>query len=417
MHKSFQIVTLIIIIIYSAAILNGKSVQEEKSVQSGSFYTNKYENLFVSLLGINPNEVNEKINDVFNQLFYGDDTSQRIYYPVGSDMAYIKDVWNNDVRSEGMSFCMMIALQLNRQQEFNRLWKWAKTYMQYKNGPREGYFAWQCKADGSVIDSSSASDGEEWFATSLFLASKRWGDGEGIFNYKVEAQRILDAMLNKIPESDNENDVTNMFNKKKKMVVFVPNGVADKFTDPYYHFPHFYELWARWANKNNEFWAACAETSRGFWKLNIHPETGLASDYAKFDGIPYESKWGGNHDDFRYDAWRVAMNIAMDYVWFAKDPWQVEQSNRLLKFFYSKGIDTYKSLYTLDGKALPSDHSIGLVAMNAVAALAADMEQRKEFVEALWNAEIPVGRARYFDGTLYMLGILQVSGNFRIYKN
>lgn len=288
--------------------------------------------------------------------------------------------------------------------------------MHHKKGPRKDYFAWQCKTDGSIIDSSSASDGEEWLATSLFLASNRWGDGDGIFNYKAEAQKILDAMLNKIPESDNESDITNMFNIKEKMVVFVPNGAADKFTDPYYHFPHYYELWAKWADKNNDFWAACAEKSRAFWKLNIHPKTGLASDYAKFDGTPYESQWGGNHDEFRYDAWRVGMNIALDYIWFAKDPWQIEQSNRMLNFFYSQGIDTYASLYTVDGKVIPSDHSIGLVAMNAAAALAATIEQRREFVEAFWNAQIPEGIYRYYDGTLYMLAMLLVSGNFKIYK-
>jgi len=385
-------------------------------MKSGAFYTDNYENLFVSLLGLNPKAVNEKINDAFNQLYYGDDKTQRLYFPVGADMAYFKDVYNNDVRSEGMSFAMMIALQLNRQKEFNRLWKWTKTYMHHKKGPRKDYFAWQCRTDGGIIDSSSASDGEEWFATCLFMASNRWGDDDGIYNYRVEAQKILDAMLSKITKSDNENEITNMFNMKEKMVVFVPNGLADNFTDPYYHFPHYYELWARWADKNNDFWAACAEKSREFWKLNIHPKTGLSSNYAKFDGTPYDAPWGGNHNDFRHDAWRVAMNIALDHVWFNKDPWQVEQSNRLLNFFYAQGIDTYGSLYTVDGKVLSKEHSTGLVAMNAVAAMAADIQQRKEFVKALWNAQVPDGEGRYFDGTLYMLAMLQVSGNFKIYK-
>ena len=73
---------------------------------------------------------------------------------------------------------------------------------------------------------------------SLLFASARWGDDEGIFNYKVEAQNILDAMLNKNESSDDRNVVTNMFNKKEKKVVFVPDGSADDFTDPSYHLPH-----------------------------------------------------------------------------------------------------------------------------------------------------------------------------------
>ena len=58
---------------------------------------------------------------------------------------------------------------------------------------------------------------------------------------------------------------------------------------------------------------------------------------------------------------------------------------------------------------------MGLVAMNAVAALASTNENRKDFVEELWNTSIPSGHGRYYDGMLYLLAMLQVSGNFRIY--
>jgi oligosaccharide reducing-end xylanase len=35
-------------------------------------------------------------------------------------------------------------------------------------------------------------------------------------------------------------------------------------------------------------------------------------------------------------------------------------------------------------------------------------------VDALWNAEIPSGRGRYYDGLLYFLSLLHCSGQFRI---
>jgi oligosaccharide reducing-end xylanase len=309
----------------------------------------------------------------------------------------------------------MIAVQLNKKEEFDRLWKWVKTHMQHKSGTRKNYFAWHCKTNGAVIDSNSASDGEEWYVTALFFASARWGNGDGIYNYRAEAQAILDAMLSKEIASDKDDVVTNMFNRKERQVVFVPVGNADDFTDPSYHLPHFYELWARWADKDNQFWCEAAATSRQFLKKAAHPKTGLAPDYARFDGTPLNPPWGGEHKDFRYDAWRVAMNVAIDYIWFAKDDWAVTQSNRLLDFFHSQGVGRYGNLFTLDGKKLGDDHSAGLVAMNAVAALAATNENRKDFVAELWNTPIPSGPGRYYDGLLYMLAILQVSGNFKIY--
>ena len=79
-----------------------------------AFETGVYPNLFKDYLGKSDEEIQAKIETAWNQLFYGDDATERVYYPVGSDMAYISDIANEDVRSEGMSYGMMIAVQLNR---------------------------------------------------------------------------------------------------------------------------------------------------------------------------------------------------------------------------------------------------------------------------------------------------------------
>jgi oligosaccharide reducing-end xylanase len=50
-----------------------------------------------------------------------------------------------------------------------------------------------------------------------------------------------------------------------------------------------------------------------------------------------------------------------------------------------------------------------------VAALAASPDTGKPFVQALWDANIPSGKWRYYDGMLYMLALLYVSGNFQVY--
>jgi oligosaccharide reducing-end xylanase len=413
-----KILGIIIFIIFLFIFLVGiKTIPLEFNKRdSGAYYSGIYPNLFSELLNKSELQVSAKLDSTFNQLFHGNSQSQRIYYPVEPDMAYIKDIIHNDVRSEGMSYGMMITVQLNKKKEFDSLWKWSKTYMQHPAGPRKNYFAWHCNPDGSIIDSNSASDGEEWLVMALFFAAARWGNLRGIYDYQTEAQAILDAMFSKETNSDRNDVVTNMFNRKELQVVFVPVGNADDFTDPSYHLPHFYELWARWADKENEFWFDAATSSRQFLKKTVHSVTGLAPDYAHFDGTPANPPWGGDHTDFRYDAWRVAMNVAVDHVWFAKDDWAVKQSNRLLNFFYSQGIGTYGNLFTLNGKQLGTDHSPGLVAMNAVAALVSTNNNRKEFVEELWHTPIPAGMGRYYDGLLYTLGMLQVSGNFKIYE-
>jgi oligosaccharide reducing-end xylanase len=377
----------------------------------GAVETGQYRNVFSEYLGKSDAEVQEKIDTAWEQLFYGHDDFQRVYYPVGDDMAYMMDIGNADIRSEGMSYGMMIAVQLDKQEEFNRIWKWTKTYMYQVDGPYQGYFAWHATPEGEKLDANPASDGEEWFVMALMFASARWGDGEGIFDYQSEANAILHTMLHK--EDGPGGLGTNMFNLEHKQVVFVPRlGSDSSFSDPSYHLPAYYELWARWAKEDNEFWAEAAQVSREYFKKAAHPETGLMPDYANFDGTPYGTS---DHKDFRFDAWRTLANVAFDYSWFAADPWQVEQSNRVLKFLASEGSGVYGNQYALDGTPLAGDHSTGLVAMAAVAALAADPEVGTPHVQALWDTEIPEGRWRYYDGLLYTIALLHVSGQFQIY--
>ncbi|MGB5991116.1 MAG: glycosyl hydrolase family 8, partial [Desulfobacterales bacterium] len=168
-------------------------------------------------------------------------------------------------------------------------------------------------------------------------------------------------------------------------------------------------------DEDNAQWLDAAVKSRAFWKTAVQPETGLFPDYAEFDGTPTDYGSSDYHKDFRFDAWRTGMNIAMDYIWFGKDEWAVEQSNRWLDFFVDQGLDSYVNQYTLDGEPLSNDCSPGLVAMNAVTALAANHPRRAEFVQALWDLQVPSGRWRYYDGMLVMLALLQVSGNFQVY--
>lgn len=373
------------------------------SVRSGT----QVQNLFVDLLGKSRTEVDAKIEGIFKQLFYGNNDTQRLYYPVGSDSAYILDVGNQDVRSEGMSYGMMIAVQLGKQEEFDRLWTWAKRHMLHREGELRGYFAWQCRTSGEQIDPGQAPDGEEWFVSALFIASKKWGDQSGTINYRADAQAILDAIWEKPSE---EGRIRSSFNKRLKQVVFSPSPRASTFTDPSYHLPAFYEQWAREASSNQDFWREAAQTSRDFFKKAAHPVTGLMSEYAEFDGRPHV---GNGREDFRYDAWRTLANVAMDHAHVRPNPWAVEQSNRVLRFLASQK-PRYVDQFTLDGKPLSEDYSIGLGAMAAVAGLAADPEIAKPFVRELWEAPIPEGQWRYYNGLLYLIGYLQVGGHFEL---
>jgi endo-1,4-beta-D-glucanase Y len=368
-------------------------------------------------------EVRARLDTYWSSLF-GADPERRVYYPaaVNADgpTAYIFDVWNGDVRSEGMSYGMMIAVQMGRKAEFDALWNWARTHMRYAAGPRAGYFRWQCTTAGCPRDAVPASDGEEYFATALFFAAGRWGNGKGIYDYEAEANAILDAMLHKEEMNGGVVDgVTNMFDRRHRQIVFVPNGRWADFTDPSYHLPAFYEVWARRAKgwrgrraQDRAFWREAARESRKLFLRVAHPITGLSPDYSEFDGRP---KAVNGHGDFRYDAFRVAANWSVDWSWWAADPQSQQLSDRIQAFFASEGMEDYVGQYSLDGRRLDSGRAPGLIASNAVASLAATHPRRTAFVAALWALEPPEGRGRYYHGLLQFMALLHATGNFRVY--
>jgi oligosaccharide reducing-end xylanase len=388
--------------------------------QRGSFFTGKYRNLFREL-GYSQAEAHAKIEAVYQQLFHGDPETEAVYYEVGANedgpLAQIRDIANGDIRSEGMSYGMMIAVQLDRQAEFDALWNWARTYMRNADPahPAYRYFAWSLAFDGTPNDTNPAPDGEEYFATALYFAAGRWGCS-GAFDYRAQADEIVDALKNR---GDIAGGST-LFNLEQKQVRFSPSigyieGNGDH-TDPSYHLPAFYELWARWGQrKDRDFWLDAAAVSRDFFVAATHPDTGLAPDYANFDGTPRAASWDANTVNFRFDAWRTAMNWSFDWAWFQRDARERVLSDRLQAFFESQGLASYVANYTLAGEPLVTYRSTGLIAMNAVASLAATEPRRHDFVQALWDLSAPAGQYRYYDGLLYLMALLHVGGEFKVY--
>ena len=355
----------------------------------------------------------------------------KVYFEVGDDMAYMSDVKNFDARTEGMSYGMMVAVQLDKKEEFDRLFRWAKKYMQYQDGSMKGYFAWSLSPDGTIRGKGPASDGELYFITALVFASNRWGN-DGDINYLKEAQFILNSSW----EKDGTDGIKPFIDKETHLITFTPDGRGVGYTDPSYHIPAFYEVWARWANDGRaDFYRACAAASREYLHKSIDPNTGLNPDTNNFDGSFIENAFFGRRmkPAFRFDSWRVPMNIALDYSWACADrEWQTNYANTIQNFFYSKGIDTFVDQYNVDGTdvdfAMPAGqgefrgtgtrHSVGLVATVAAATLAADHAISREFVQRLWDSENKPYEDGYFDayydGLLRLFAFMHLSGHYRV---
>lgn len=373
----------------------------------------EYHNLFLEA-GFAPEEIDKRLEEIWNTFFYGSE-EERIYFPAREDMGYLCDTGNDDVRTEGMSYGMMLCVQLDHKEEFDRIWKWVMTYMWMDSGENEGYFAWSCGLDGSRNADSPAPDGEEFFAMALFFASHRWGDGEGIYAYSDQAKKILRSCLHK---GENGREGKPMWNHDNYQILFVPGS---DFTDPSYHLPHFYELFALWADEEDRpFFRAAASSSREYLALACHPITGFSAEYAEFDGTPMKRKlpWTDQrHDWFYSDAYRTAANIGLDYEWFGIDRGQRAAADRIQEFLLEACRKGEYHTYEIDGSVadLSVMHPTAITATVAQASLASVCVCRMEWVERFFRMPLREGKRRYYDNCLYFFSFLALSGNYRIW--
>jgi oligosaccharide reducing-end xylanase len=312
---------------------------------------------------------------------------------------------------------------MNLREQFDRLWKFARTYMQYPPDTElpawRHYFRWQ----GKVVPASAsqwdvkfpaqtvpAPDGEEYFAAALYLADRRWGSA-GEVDYQREAAQISWALLHNRPSGSR----FPIIHAESNMVVFVPYGSSNEHSDPSYHLPAFYELFAEYGpSLDSQRWRQVAHVSREYLVKSAHPETGLHPDYAQFNGKPTQGYQSSDHDQFRYDAWRVPMNLGLDQAWFSPDPGMRAQIAKYHSFFSQHlGDGNVKAaLFKVDGSNASGGGSTALTASLAAAALASDDPSRKQYVDNLWQVPQQSGEWRYFQECVYLLGLLATAGRF-----
>ncbi|HCW54644.1 MAG TPA: xylanase [Clostridium sp.] len=373
-----------------------------------AFETSKYSNVFKEY-GYTDYEIENKLKLIYDTLFYGT-KDECIYHILDDETACIVDTGNNDARTEGMSYGMMMCVQNNMKKEFDSLWNFAKKYMYLEEGINKGYFAWSVQLDGTKNADGPASDGEEYFALALFFASHRWGDGEGIYNYSKEARDLLSTCIH-----NGEKEIGQpMWNKENKLIKFVP-GL--EITDPSYHLPHFYELFALWCNEEDkEFWKEAAENSKKYLKKACHSETGLAPEYSFYDGSPFKYD---NRERYYSDSYRVAANLGLSYEWFGNDNFETDIVDKIQKFFCETVKDKDDLVYEIDGTIINEKamHPIAIIATNAMASLAASKgNNREECVRRFWNTPLRTGNRRYYDNCLYLFAFLALSGKYKIWK-
>lgn len=303
---------------------------------------------------------------------------------------------------------MMMTVQMNRKDLFDKLWCFARRYMYQPDGKLEGYFAWSVQLDGKHNFEGPAPDGEEYFAMALLMAATRWGNGEGWYDYETEARAILRHMIHQ-PELTGG---APMMHPENHYILFVPGS---PFSDSSYHLPHFYELFAKKCDpEDTSFWLEAAAASRHYIALSAHPVTGMNAEYAEFDGTPrlmFNKPYA-----YYSDAYRVAENIALDTLWNGRCNELSAVVTNLQDFFTEIPQEDFKA-YDLNGNAYdePAMHPVAMTAVLGAASIASDSPSANEWLLRFWSTPPRKGDRRYYDNCLYFFCLLMLSGQYKKY--
>jgi len=360
-----------------------------------------YPNVFRDQLGKADADINDKIANAFAQLFHGDPATQSIYVTAGSDQAYIHDVFHDDIRTEGNGLAMIIAVELNKRDEFDRLWTYSKAVQQITTGAARGYFNSICDETTPCVDPF----GMEQFATALIFANDRWGGG----SYASDGAALLDVLVNKERRNGGVlSGVTSAFDATTALVREQPTLSAAGYTRAALQIPAMYDLWAQ--ASGNAFWTQAAAAARANSVLAANAMTGLTPQANFFDGttVPNETQYGPQ-------GYRASLNIALDAAWGGATTGEVAVADHLLGFFTMQGLNTYGKAFQPDGTIVDFARDQGLVAINGALAVAATRANRTDFANAVWTMPVPSASSRYYDGLLYLTSLLVLSGQYRVY--
>ncbi|HEX2672420.1 MAG TPA: glycosyl hydrolase family 8 [Polyangiaceae bacterium] len=392
-----------------------KTGEETPSSLRPVSHSPEYVNVFGTLLGKSDDAIDGKITSAFQQLFHG--TLDQSIFRVdqdGSGRSSIVDFLHNDVRSEGLGLAMLITVELNKKQEFDELWLFTK-YAPHKklfvsSGAAAGYFSSNCGED--AVEHCYDVYGMQLFALSLMFAHARWHSTADM-PYESDALALLDVLKNK--EAENGGVVAGIgsaFSAESFLVREDPQLADAGFTTrSSLQMPAFYWYWGEATGM--PFWSSVEKASRTLLLKAADSTTGLWPMRSYFDATTVAGSLG-----YTQQGYRTQLNLGIDALWGTASRDQAEVAGRLANFFgssISQGV-AYGGTFETDGTAMDMNPARALISVNGTLAVSAPSSiYRNALAEAVWDQPIPTGDNRYYEGLMYLMSMLILSGQMQVY--
>lgn len=313
---------------------------------------------------------------------------------------------NNDTRSEGIGYGMVIAAYMGDQPTLDGLWRY------YQRTSSNGLMNWKrngCDGQGGGGDNGSAADADIDAALALIVADAQFPNS----GYAADATELLGAIRGQL------------FDAGCQGVLMAGNqfGGCDCI-NPSYIPPGYYVAYGD--VEQEAFWSQARDASYTYFNAVRNPMTGLVPAWSQVNGnlqigCGPQVAGGGGTNEYQADAARTPWRVAIDYQWTG-DARAEDFLQSIGGFAASQQIMRIRDRYTLAGqRANPdelSSHELGrntyVMGGFATAMVAGTQQQVDDFTGA-WISVYKAGdnfggTFRAFNNSLALLYGLVVTG-------
>jgi MYXO-CTERM domain-containing protein len=315
---------------------------------------------------------------------------------------------NNDTRSEGIGYGMVIAAYMGDQQTFDGLWRY------YQRTSTDGLMNWKrngCDGGGGGGDNGSAADADIDTALALIVAERQFPGN----NYGQDATTILGTIR------------AQLFDGGCQGVLLAGSQFGDcGCINPSYIPPGYYVAYGN--VEQQAFWDQARGASYTYFNAVRNPQTGLVPAWSQVSGnlqlgggCNPQVAGGGGTNEYQADAARTPWRVATDYQWTG-DPRAQDFLQSIGGFASSQQMMRIRDRYTLAGQPANtnelSSHELGrntyVMGGFATAMVAGSQQQLDDFTGA-WisvykSGDNSGGIFRAFNNSLALLYGLVATG-------
>jgi len=265
--------------------------------------------------------------------------------------------------SEGQSYAMLQAVQMNDRDAFNGIWQWTQHHMQHRVD--DSLLSWQWKDDRQT-DSANATDADVDIALALIFASQVFDNSQ----YLEDARKIIADIWRKNVVAING---TYYLLPLEKTLSARSGGYL---LNPSYFSPAHYRIFAEVdIGRATEWNKLATDTYKTLNQIRVRGGVGLPPNWIfvndKTGALLSASQYitAGGADYFGYDAFRTLWRVGLDYAWY-DSPESIAYLADVSTQFEREWVErrSFGDLYLTSGQRISNNQNLA-VASGILAAL------------------------------------------------